>query len=252
VPFASYDIPGIASFSDEYFIIGPDGKVRINPSVSLKGEPGEPGYTPIKGIDYFTNEDVSTIVTEVVHSLSSQEEWDGTGIVIRPLATDNVGESIVIKYDNSDIATVNHGNTVILPAHNKKMKSNITVTIPNISVNDSAIPIEVLTEAEMNLLFDGGEVGGVYKYVGETTDTYEQGGLYQLRNKYITFIIDDTLYVAEEDMKWYRWCESAYNFNNFYTDDNGYVYSKDAIRVNLDDVAVQEYEEIIPGAEYNT
>lgn len=44
---------------------------------------------------------------------------------------------------------------------------------------DSAIPIEVSTEAEMTALLTSGEVGGVYKYTG-TTGTYENGALYVL------------------------------------------------------------------------
>ena len=44
----------------------------------------------------------------------------------------------------------------------------------------SALPIEVSTEAEMTALLESGEVGGVYKYVGETTDTCENGALYLL------------------------------------------------------------------------
>lgn len=37
---------------------------------------------------------------------------------------------------------------------------------------------EILTEAEMTALLETAEVGSVYKYVGESTDTYENGGLY--------------------------------------------------------------------------
>lgn len=44
---------------------------------------------------------------------------------------------------------------------------------------NSALPIEVATEAEMTALLTSGEVGGVYKYTG-TTGTYENGALYVL------------------------------------------------------------------------
>lgn len=33
------------------------------------GEPGDPGYTPIKGVDYWTEEDKSEIVTDVVEQI---------------------------------------------------------------------------------------------------------------------------------------------------------------------------------------
>lgn len=48
---------------------------------------------------------------------------------------------------------------------------------------DSPLPIEVATEAEMTALLTSGEIGGVYKYTGETTDTYENGALYVLEEE---------------------------------------------------------------------
>lgn len=54
--------------------------------------------------------------------------------------------------------------------------SKVIINIP--IPEDSALPIEVKTEAEMAALLDTSEVGSVYKYTGETTDTYENDGLY--------------------------------------------------------------------------
>lgn len=48
------------------------------------------------------------------------------------------------------------------------------------SGDDSALPIEVSTEAYMNALLETGEDGGVYKYTGETTADYENGAVYIL------------------------------------------------------------------------
>lgn len=42
----------------------------------------------------------------------------------------------------------------------------------------SSLPIEISTEAEMTALLETAPIGAVYKYVGESTDTYENGGLY--------------------------------------------------------------------------
>lgn len=39
-------------------------------------------------------------------------------------------------------------------------------------------PLEIATEAEMTALLESAEVGSVYKYTGESTDTYENGALY--------------------------------------------------------------------------
>lgn len=85
--------------------------------------------------------------------------------------------SVKITYNGSDVATVEGGNTATLPVKNKKMVTDIIVTVPE--AEDTALPIEVSTEAEMTALLESGEIGGVYKYTGET-GTYENGALYVL------------------------------------------------------------------------
>lgn len=62
-----------------------------------------------------------------------------------------------------------------------------TPIIGTVEVN-SAIPIEVSTEAEMTVLLESGEVGGVYKYTG-TTGTYENGALYVLEAEMYTISV---------------------------------------------------------------
>lgn len=85
--------------------------------------------------------------------------------------------SVTIEYYGSVVATVEGGKTATLPVENKKMKTDIIVTVPE--ATNSALPIEVSTEAEMTALLIGGEIGGVYKYTGPT-GTYENGALYVL------------------------------------------------------------------------
>lgn len=53
-------------------------------------------------------------------------------------------------------------------------KVDVDVPIPQ----DSDVPPEIATEAEMTVLLDTAAVGSVYKYVGETTDKYENGVMY--------------------------------------------------------------------------
>lgn len=48
----------------------------------------------------------------------------------------------------------------------------------DVNVPDSPLPIAVATDTEMTALLETAEVGSVYKYMGESTDTYENGGLY--------------------------------------------------------------------------
>jgi hypothetical protein len=92
-----------------------------------------------------------------------------------------------IEYNGSIVATVESGNTATLPIKDKKMKSDIVITVPEAEVaTHSPLPTEVSTEAEMTALLESGEVGGVYKYTG-TTGTYESGALYVLEAELGTF-----------------------------------------------------------------
>ena len=50
--------------------------------------------------------------------------------------------------------------------------------ILDIETSRSYLPIEISTEAEMTDALDMAEIGSIYKYTGETTDTYENGTYY--------------------------------------------------------------------------
>lgn len=134
-----------------------------------------------------------------------------------------------------------------------------------VSVAGSAVPTTVSTEAEMTALLESGEVGGVYMYVGETTETYENGALYVLEEEAvatITFTIDGTSYQAEDGMTWGEWVDSSYNtvdgsvnsYNqqiNIYGnctvyDSSSYVYSYDVIVAGRSYGYVSAGEEISP------
>lgn len=56
----------------------------------------------------------------------------------------------------------------------------VDVGVPTSGGEDSPFPIEVSTEAEMTALLETAPVGAIYKYMGETTDTYENGVKYEL------------------------------------------------------------------------
>mgnify|MGYP003300014451 FL=1 len=89
-----------------------------------------------------------------------------------------------IKYNGSTIASLDNGQTATLACSGKKMKSDIVITAPeNIIVTNSPLPIEVGSEIEMNALLYSGEVGGVYKYVGDSSGTYEKYALYVLEEE---------------------------------------------------------------------
>lgn len=83
---------------------------------------------------------------------------------------------VTITYNDNVIASLEAGQTATLQCNGKKMVSDVIVTTPEIT--DSPSPIEIPTEAEMTALLETAEIGSVYKYTGETTDTYENGALY--------------------------------------------------------------------------
>lgn len=85
-----------------------------------------------------------------------------------------------VIYKDALSASLVGGDTATLPIASKKMKSDIKITVPESAFSN--IPTEVSTEAEMTALLTSGEVGGVYKYTGET-GTYENGALYVLEEE---------------------------------------------------------------------
>lgn len=113
------------------------------------------------------------------------------------------------------------GYIATLPCKDLKMETDVVVEAPEpAEISDSPLPIEVSTEAEMTALLTSGEIGGVYKYVGETTDAYENGALYVLEeetaigtftHQYTGESTDTTTYEFEVGMTWREWVDSAYN-----------------------------------------
>lgn len=125
---------------------------------------------------------------------------------------------------------------------------------------DSALPIEVSTEAEMTALLTSGEVGGVYKYTG-TTGTYENGALYVLveEAKLIYFSVDLNDFTAEEGMTWREWMESSYNtvearWLDSASDGTGMQIKVDGVYkfVYYNGDYVQDYETIVVNGAYTT
>lgn len=55
--------------------------------------------------------------------------------------------------------------------------------VVNVNVPNSPLPVDISTEQEMTAILEGATqemIGGIYRYIGETTDTYETGEFYIL------------------------------------------------------------------------
>jgi hypothetical protein len=82
----------------------------------------------------------------------------------------------------TDFKDINNGQNfsrILTPEDLNALAENIYYLYSYRGGVNSAIPIEVSTEAEMTELLKIGEIGGVYKYTG-TTGIYENGALYVL------------------------------------------------------------------------
>ena len=135
--------------------------------------------TVFSNVESWINGDYGTKVTFDGVQYVSEEFYDLFASVADYISgTDEVP---AVLQDNKDYeVTTNDDVTVIIgpdTGYDAMKKVTVKLTVPD---GDSALPIEVSTEAEMTELLSSGEVNGVYKYIGETTDTYEQGALYVL------------------------------------------------------------------------
>jgi hypothetical protein len=68
---------------------------------------------------------------------------------------DPSGELLITKNDTYDVTSL----------------ASVKVEVPS-------LPKEIATESEMNALLESGRAGTVYKYTGESTESYENGGIY--------------------------------------------------------------------------
>ena len=79
-----------------------------------------------------------------------------------------------VYYDNTLIASLNYEQTTVVPCEGQKMASNIVINAPK----NVEQPIEISSVTEMNALLTEKHLGGVYKYVGETTESFEKNAIY--------------------------------------------------------------------------
>ena len=137
---------------------------------------------------------------------------------------------------------------------------NLQVGSTVYTILSGGAPIEISTEAAMNAVLEGAQVGAIFKYVGATTALYENGALYMVEEKtatLISFNIASMSYQAEEGMTWGEWVNSDYNTNGW-TDDGEYVYNSFGAGVTFVSTnstlsgRVTPTDEIIDGFSYST
>lgn len=122
---------------------------------------------------------------------------------------------IEVKYNDAVIASLEAGQSATLQCNGKKMVGDVVVTAPK--PVDNPLPIEIASADEMTALLSTAEVGAVYKYTGETTDTYENGGLYVVEE---VAVAEYTVTVSLTNPSGSYFFYSCKIYND-YTDNNG-------------------------------
>ena len=137
--------------------------------------------------------------------------------------------------------------------------------MPKHIVPDNPKPIEVSTKARMAVELATAEVGSIFKYTGETTETYENGALYEIQKAsagdsrrwaklqsdewIISFTVQadsDTVltFQAKDGMTWAQFIISDYNQGTFQTTAGGDIIWADTdISVNAkpEDIIIADY-----------
>lgn len=170
---------------------GYDGMVKVVANVNVPTESAEPTLqektvAPSEhtqeitadegndGLSKVTVEAIQTETREVTPTRNTQPITPSAdGIYLTEVTVNPIPDEYIIPNLQEKTATAN-GEVTADEGYDGLSK----VTV-NVEAEDSALPIEVSTEAEMTALLESGEVGGVYKYTGET-GTYENGALYVL------------------------------------------------------------------------
>lgn len=134
------------------------------------------GTTEVIPDGYVNPSDATVTASDVIKGKTFYGA-DGKKTGTMPSVTENT-PTLTLESDGNGNVTIKHTQmfNTYLPAGETVIG---TVAYVGEGDTDSALPIEVATEMEMSALLSSGEVGGVYKYVGET-GTYENGALYVL------------------------------------------------------------------------
>ena len=116
-------------------------------SADLKGDTGETGatgangqdgYTPVKGVDYFTEADKEELIAAVIESLGGSPIFgyvdENNNIVVSGSLSDG---TYSVKYEMADGSTVDIGNLVL----DSTVYYSITNSLANCTINNSATEI---------------------------------------------------------------------------------------------------------------
>lgn len=196
VDMASFDvIQGPQGEKGEKGDTGQEGPQGIQGEQGLQGEPGpkgESGYTPVKGIDYFTDEDLKNIKELVAEKSEPYVDDDvkalfACGVHIMIEDSEEDGMTKASWYDNNGIQNIIFPNTykvfgggngyenpVYYPSTSIVMNSGIVNTICGGNLGAGAVGVSTV-------IFNGGSFssrwngisGGGFAYKADTSTVYK-------------------------------------------------------------------------------
>lgn len=145
--------------------------------------------TPVKGVDYFTDDDKTELVNDVLAALPL---WDGTGATYEPI------ETVTTITINGTTYNVVSGHTWFTWCADVDNCNTDNYTCQN---TDSKVFVAESTDYVIDS--NGTAVTGA--------DLVTIGGVYSIEAATaFTFTIDSTEYTADNGMTWYEWASSDY------------------------------------------
>lgn len=127
---------------------------------------------------------VSGSVSSTSPDYAIGESFDGGEASVYIVEAEATTSGVTVEYNGSVVATVEGGNTATLPIKDKKMKSDIVITVPE---------AEGVEEYDGAIVLKNAIGTFTHQYTGDSTDT--------------------TIYEFEVGMTWAEWAESDYDTN---------------------------------------
>lgn len=174
-----------------------DGKQTVFNCYSIQliyktSEQGIEDYHYRYGISSIVTEEGTTEINELRDAcVGTQWKLDIYKIITIPQDVHNVSDTFyswfsvntrllsTVSYGDSLLANLLNGQTAVVKCKDQKMEQDLIIKIgESRSPSSNGLPTDVSTEQEMNILLETAEEGSVYRYVGPTTNTYENGTLY--------------------------------------------------------------------------
>lgn len=159
-------------------------------------------------------------------------------------------DEVIIGYNGNVIATLEGGESETIECANKKMLTDVTITVPNgmkIPKLQSKIA-EITANGTVDVVADSGYDGlervTIFTEVPAPVLPYYDGSVTISGGvELISFTIGAVQYEAEEGMTWGEWCDSSYNTGGWYiTSENlitqnnasfiGSIYATDVIEAD--------------------